>query len=642
MSGRIDKSQSSDDDQQADFEEIYDESERTRRSSGGDRSESSRHPEEEEEEKKTSETETAKETTKNGKKNVEKTGEEKKKDDKDDVDIQSVYDDDSEEESIGNLSESSRRPSEEQKKQRNIGSSSSSEEEEETKARNSTTSLQSYGESGDQVHCVEETQLSIQERRQQRIEQRRQQMQNGNMSPHVSPNQGGRPTRRPRAGAARSDTPVMMASPQTNRGARGGRNGSMRGSTRGSMRGSMRDSSTRTDPTKIGSTLELEKSNSISSLNLSNHNNLNDSNRSCPALMQGIENFDESEQPYYYDGPIDAHELAHLQAQMLAQQEQTNKALKDLSTTMQTLMMAQIKSNKEADEGTKNILEVDRATVRLDGLEVYAVVSALTLATAIACFDSYDFQNTVFSYHEITRENFVNLLLNTVFLVVSGVGIIAGLHATLVFSLMTMYGRTAVGVSHDEAFVEFFVQTGRVRYRGFHTFRLSLYSFLVQVLFTITSKCSPILRPLVILINLVSMYWVYVDTQSVIEKAGEILFNFNAKKLKRMSEAGSLSLQRTLSSTENNQSSRSNDPRRASAVSRGLTAMRNRVKSGIGNKTASARALVSTNGRYSRKKGVARSNSGTEIFDVGEQDAEKRPHVRRAGKKPTNLNKKGK
>jgi hypothetical protein len=139
------------------------------------------------------------------------------------------------------------------------------------------------------------------------------------------------------------------------------------------------------------------------------------------------------------------------QQKMIHNQEQTIQAINDLSQTMKNLFKAQLKRDKESEEESKDCLNVDRATVRLDGLEVYAVVSALTVATAIACFDLYGSGShgditTIFTTSDITWQNFVPLILNTIFLAVSGLGIIAGLHATLVFSLMTMYGRTAVGV----------------------------------------------------------------------------------------------------------------------------------------------------------------------------------------------------
>jgi hypothetical protein len=211
-----------------------------------------------------------------------------------------------------------------------------------------------------------------------------------------------------------------------------------------------------------------------------------------------------------------------------------------------------------------------------------------------------------------------------------------------------------VCTSHDEAFVEFFVQTGRVRYRGFHTFRLSLYCFLIQVLFTITSKSPPILRPFVILINLISIYWVYRDTQSVIDKAGDILFNFAKPKQHHDSEndQGHLSLKRTLSdmSIKNSSHHRANTtlttaatsietssaetvpvekpvpPAQNTAVGGGsgfLAGMRQRALDKTSKNDISSAANdkkedgIKINARHSRKKGVARSKSGVEVYDVG-------------------------
>lgn len=335
--------------------------------------------------------------------------------------------------------------------------------------------------------------------------------------------------------------------------------------------------------------------------------------------------------------------------QMVTHQANTVVALQELSQTMTNLMLQ--KQDSEASDATA--FNVDRATVRLDGLEVYAVVSALTLATAIACFDAYgsDFATTIFEVSHITRDNLVPLVMNTIFLIVSGVGIIAGLHATLVFSLMTMYGRTAVGVSHDAAFVEFFVQTGRVRYRGFLTFRLSLYCFLVQVIFTLTSKCSPILRPLIIFINLASMYQVYVDTQSVIDKAGEILFgNKSGGNSNTESNAGDESdngdndgydendnaLRRTLSRgkvTNANDVNVESDDSIISAVRRSVSAMvGGTVASGVTTRAAST-SQEGTAQQKGKGKTPARSKSGVEVYDVIPNEA--RPARRGRRKKNT-------
>ena len=333
---------------------------------------------------------------------------------------------------------------------------------------------------------------------------------------------------------------------------------------------------------------------------------------------------------------------ADLMQEMVTHQASTVVALHELSQTVTNLVMAQMRKEQESEAADANAFNVDRATVRLDGLEVYAVVSALTLATAIACFDAYgsDSATTIFEVSHITRDNLVPLVMNTIFLIVSGVGIIAGLHATLVFSLMTMYGRTAVGVSRDTAFVEFFVQTGPVRYRGFLAFRLSLYCFLIQVIFTLTSKCSPVLRPLIIFINLASMYQVYVDTESVIDKAGEILFrkksggNSNDKSSDGdKSDNGDddeddeevNSLRRTLTHGKVTNGDVENEESEGSTSI--ISAARRSISATVGGADApggTTRAASTTQGAMGQQKTRAtrkektptRSKSGVEVYDV--------------------------
>ena len=172
-------------------------------------------------------------------------------------------------------------------------------------------------------------------------------------------------------------------------------------------------------------------------------------------------------------------------------------------------------------ESTHGMQALDRACVRLDGVEVYAIVSALTCATAINCFDNYN--PTPLS--EIVRDRAIFTLLSEMFYYLSGaLGMMTGLHATLIFSLVTMYGRTALGIDRDDAFNEFFANTGPARFNGFWSFKLSLYCFLIQLTFLIGRKFffEP-LRPLVLLGTAYFSYTnLYCDAEDVLSAAGVI------------------------------------------------------------------------------------------------------------------------
>lgn len=180
--------------------------------------------------------------------------------------------------------------------------------------------------------------------------------------------------------------------------------------------------------------------------------------------------------------------------------------------------------------------ELDRSTIRLDGLEVYAVVSALTTATSITCFDAF----TPREWEELwSQGEYIALIGDTAFLVSSIAGIVAGMHATLVFSLMTMYGRTALGMDRDDAFGTFFTRTGMQRYRGFKTFLYSLYAFLVQVVILITAKTPSRVRVFAFLGVVGFMISVYNDTETIIDAAGIIFAPVPPKEVEEDELSGS-------------------------------------------------------------------------------------------------------
>ena len=174
-----------------------------------------------------------------------------------------------------------------------------------------------------------------------------------------------------------------------------------------------------------------------------------------------------------------------------------------------------MESNVDPDEG------FDRKQVRLDGLEVYAVVSAVTAGTLVAVFDSYHPGDIVDLF---MSGRYLEVLMSALFLITGSVGIVCGLHCIFVFSLVTMYGRTALGMERDDALEVFFAGTGLQRFHGFKTFVGSLYALMCELVVVITSKISsnPWLHLAALAVTTRLMYYVYNDTQIIMEKAGVI------------------------------------------------------------------------------------------------------------------------
>ncbi|CAB9520005.1 expressed unknown protein [Seminavis robusta] len=181
-----------------------------------------------------------------------------------------------------------------------------------------------------------------------------------------------------------------------------------------------------------------------------------------------------------------------------------------------------------------SLIQMDRAAFRMDGLEVYAVVSALTLASSIQFFELLSKHWTMAAQ---STTSMWTMGLDLICIAASAVGMITGLHSTFVFSLMTVYGRTAVGMGWDQSFARFFEKTEAVRSRAFRSFRISLYTFLVQILFLIVWQLPPsrILRKLGAGI-MAAVMWkvVYGDTKLIMDMARVMLFEGRSKEEKML------------------------------------------------------------------------------------------------------------
>mmetsp|Transcript_12839 Transcript_12839/g.18738 ORF Transcript_12839/g.18738 Transcript_12839/m.18738 type:complete len:313 (-) Transcript_12839:136-1074(-) len=167
---------------------------------------------------------------------------------------------------------------------------------------------------------------------------------------------------------------------------------------------------------------------------------------------------------------------------------------------------------EEKEEG----VDLERVAIRFDGIEVYAVVSALTLATAVASFEMIGTGDWNKHWSERNGYKLSIIALN---LFVGAVGVGAGLHSVIVFSLSLMYGRTAVGLGRDDAFGGFFRKTALQRVRGFRSFLISMYAFMVQMFILIESRCPYMLQGFVLGFMVWLMSHIHRDAQAIIQGA---------------------------------------------------------------------------------------------------------------------------
>jgi hypothetical protein len=114
---------------------------------------------------------------------------------------------------------------------------------------------------------------------------------------------------------------------------------------------------------------------------------------------------------------------------------------------------------------------LDRTKMRLEGLGSYGVVSAVLMGATLALYGS---TNTDLS--EEKNQKFLNAA-KIVFTVSAIISVVAGAYTTVVFSLLGLYAKTALGMGLDARFMEFFEATAPYRKTAFWTFLLSLFTF---------------------------------------------------------------------------------------------------------------------------------------------------------------------
>ena len=207
---------------------------------------------------------------------------------------------------------------------------------------------------------------------------------------------------------------------------------------------------------------------------------------------------------------------------------------------------------------------LERKSVRMDGLEVYAVVGALTAATSLSTFDNFSG-----NWEEIYGNgSYLEIGLSYTYLVFAALGTMSGLHTVLVFSLVTMYGRTALGIGKVSKCNKFLSGCHSQRFRAFKTFLMSAYSFAIQTSIMIINKSPQSLRIPVSLLLVCSVAYVYDDVESVIAAASEAIFSTtgNSNTSQKNTQA-SESNDRTLSSSKQDASPTPSTPFRRSSIS---------------------------------------------------------------------------
>jgi hypothetical protein len=122
--------------------------------------------------------------------------------------------------------------------------------------------------------------------------------------------------------------------------------------------------------------------------------------------------------------------------------------------------------------GGASQLVVDRFKLRLDGLHTYGVISSLLMNGSLRLFSS--------TPKRFDQKQRFNNIIKVLFSITATISIISGSYTTIVFSLLGLYAKRALGRGMDAETLEFFEQTTSIRDLGYDTFLASLITFQIS------------------------------------------------------------------------------------------------------------------------------------------------------------------
>lgn len=142
----------------------------------------------------------------------------------------------------------------------------------------------------------------------------------------------------------------------------------------------------------------------------------------------------------------------------------------------------------DLQDSLEKIAPLERQDFRLSGFEAYILVSVLSAQASFELVRNTDIDWDMIamtsSFFDLFGDNWCKLF---VLLAASG-STIAGLYATIVFSLIILYGNTALGLSRDNEYSSFLSATSIQRFRGCQAFSGCLSLFTVSAIFEICTR----------------------------------------------------------------------------------------------------------------------------------------------------------
>lgn len=168
---------------------------------------------------------------------------------------------------------------------------------------------------------------------------------------------------------------------------------------------------------------------------------------------------------------------------------------------------------------TMNVLDVGRTNIRLDGYSRYSVVAALLMNSAMRLLTSTNIDLEARGV-AVWKDRVVQAL----FVTSMALSIFSGVYTTVVFTLVGMYAKVALGYQLDAECGAFLAVTRPYREKAFQSFILSLVSFSVAFPLSLFLKMKGKTRWIVLVATLGVAFWMCTSWFAIMGIANEAIY----------------------------------------------------------------------------------------------------------------------
>eukprot|EP00522_Entomoneis_paludosa_P010850 CAMPEP_0172457094 /NCGR_PEP_ID=MMETSP1065-20121228/19883_1 /TAXON_ID=265537 /ORGANISM="Amphiprora paludosa, Strain CCMP125" /LENGTH=294 /DNA_ID=CAMNT_0013210591 /DNA_START=99 /DNA_END=983 /DNA_ORIENTATION=+ len=197
---------------------------------------------------------------------------------------------------------------------------------------------------------------------------------------------------------------------------------------------------------------------------------------------------------------------------LLEEDEEENKNNEDEDDPCATIK--QQAQQKQQDEYTRLIqveIDLEREKTRMESFEEYVLVAVLTASASFGILTEIEVSNALWQNP-----------LSVAAIGCAGMSTLCGLHATVVFSLSALYGKSCLGKKRDDEYQYLLQELIPQRQRAFQSFSGSLLLFSMEVgllLYQAMPASSGMFRGVAALASTGMLTMIFADWKTIVDKA---------------------------------------------------------------------------------------------------------------------------